>query len=78
MPPTERADLQPNKHYIIVHNPVGRSLIICNSAGSYFHELHTSAGRGLPGGSISHAFPSLVESEAYARGAGLQWPIQEA
>lgn len=31
---------------------------------------------GFEAGSVSHAFPSFAEGEAFLRGAGRQWPVE--
>lgn len=41
-----------------------------------FIEIVGDAELGFQRGSVSHAFPTLVEGEVFLRGAGRQWPVE--
>ena len=65
-----------NKVYIVLRGAPGEDPCICYSARVYYQAVRAPGSTQLHPRSVSHAFPSRVEAEAYALGAQELWPLE--
>ena len=63
-----------NRIYVVLRGAPGAEPCICHSAQSYYQVVRSSGSSQLHPRSVSHAFPSRAEAEAYVLGARALWP----
>lgn len=71
--PFPQLDLS-NCIYVVLCGAPGKEPCFCHTAKVYFTVVRASGSDGIHPSSVSHAFPSRAEAEAYAIGAQERWP----
>ena len=63
-----------NRVYVVLRGAPGSEPCICHSVRVYYQTVRLPGANQLHARSVSHAFPSRVEAEAYVLGAQALWP----
>lgn len=65
-----------NHIYIVLRGAPGAGPCFCHTAKIYYQVVRACGSDGFHPKSVSHAFPSRAEAEAYAIGAQERWPLE--